>query len=323
MPKTKTSSKTKAELGAVTDDVARAFETGGICIRLRRGAPGFRAGVDSDEFEAGGADKDQLSLTKKLIDSDAFRAIKRCHNDVAHYLRHKAMPVPSLDQSYYFVPTRRVKDAIEYCREQIKLHDEKLVPAFIDGDYENAKREAKKRLKHLYNEEDYPSKARLREAFYISIEPQARSAPTALRSIDADLYLEAQREIEGSFRRAAEEARLYLRQELLKFLKDTVDRLTAKADDGRPKAFHSSSVEKIEEFVKFFDDRNVLKDGEMQGLVERLRKVMKGVDVEAIRDDAKFRAQVAQQMGQFTSELDKLVTAAPRKIKVRGKGEAA
>lgn len=306
----------QAKPGVVTEDLAKAFQEGGICLRLRLGSPGFRAKVDVDRIKAEGTDKALLSVSKRLLECDSYREIKRCHNETKHYLRQKAMPVPSLDDAYYFVPTRYVKDSIHYVKDQKQKHDDKLVPAFL-GDYEGAKKEAKKKLGPLYDEADYPSVQALRAMFYMEMELQERSAPTKLRSIDADLFIEAQNELRQSFRQAALEARAYMRIQLYEHVKAMADRLAAKDDEGRPKAFHRSAIAHIEEFLKFFDDRNVFNDADMKGIVERLRKRMRGVDVDAIKEE-KYRQNLATEFKRFNDELDKLVTAAPRKIRVRG-----
>ena len=101
------------------------------------------------------------------------------------------------------------------------------------------------------------------------------------------------------------------------------ERLSATGSDGRAKSFRAPTIEHVEEFLQFFDQRNVLGDQAMKGLVDRLRKAMKGISADAIRDDERFCAEVTRQMGQFTAELDKLVTTAPRKTRVRGNGEAS
>jgi hypothetical protein len=81
----------------------------------------------------------------------------------------------------------------------------------------------------------------------------------------------------------------------------------APGEDGRPKAFRDSLVSNLAEFLDGFSLRNLTNDRQCEALVERLRKLLTGVDADDLRTSDTLRARVAAGIDKVKAKLDPLV----------------
>ena len=91
-------------------------------------------------------------------------------------------------------------------------------------------------------------------------------------------------------------------------------------EDGSKRKFFPSSVEKITEFLSGFEKRNICNDTELDVEVQKLRKLVEGIDVDKLSAGAKgddaLREKVRKQMESVQVNLQSLlVDASARKIK--------
>lgn len=318
--KPSTAKGTKATSGEqmpLTPELEQAFEKG-ICLRLIMGSPGFRAKVDSDEVTAGDTDTDMLHINKDTLDCPEFDAIKQLHGEIKKYLGIRSMPIKTkLLRGTYFIPIALVADAMAKMKVFQAQHTEELVPAFIKV-YDKAKAAAKLRLRHLYDERDYPSDAAVQRAFYIQLFPIDVSASGKLRSVDEQLFMEFNEQMRQTYRSAALEMRMGLREVIAKMVGHLTTKL-AEPEDGKRKVLRKSAIGHIEEFLQFFEARNVTNDTDLQAVMDRLRTVMDGVDQDALKTDDKYRGLMQTQLGALTTELDNLITTTGRAVKLPGR----
>lgn len=312
------------EAAPITAEMQKAFDRG-ICLRLIIGGPSFRRRVDSKEITAGDTDTDMLHVSKETLECDEYEAIQRLHGEIKKYLNIRALPIKAkLMKGTYFIPLDLAADVFTKVDAFILQHDTELVPRFCTV-YEQAKAAAKAKLKHLYDERDYPSGAALAKAFYIQQFPLSIAPDGKMAGINKQLFDEARKRLEQTYANAAQEMRLTLRTTLREMIAHLAERLAGGSTDGKAKVFRESAVTHINDFLAFFDPRNVTDDTELATLVGKCRKVMEGVSVEDLRKDDAYRANVAKQVDGIKVALETLVIAAPtRKVKLpTKKGVAA
>jgi hypothetical protein len=83
--------------------------------------------------------------------------------------------------------------------------------------------------------------------------------------------------------------------------------------DGTPKVFRDSAVGNLAEFFQRFRDLNVHSSPELDELVVRAQRAMRGVTAQALRDRPALQQHVSQQMVAVQASLDQMVSQRPRR----------
>jgi len=293
----------------------------GLCFQFTFGMPGFRARVDKDQIDAGDADKDMLSVGKKLLECDEYDAIRSLYGDIKKYLGRKAIPT-TLRKSYYLIPIEIAEEAMQKMLE----YETELgvrVDTFI-AVYSATKENAKKRLGKLYHEDDYPAASALKGSFYMEFSPSEERVPGRLEAINKKLFVKYSEDLKKKMIEAAGDIRILLRTQLHEMTLHLKERLSGTNNKGEKKVFRQTAIQHIMEFIENFEPKNVTDDKDLTKVVGTLRKLMEGVDAETLRDDEKFRARVASDFTAVVADLDVLVTAqAARAVKLPTKKEQA
>jgi hypothetical protein len=74
-------------------------------------------------------------------------------------------------------------------------------------------------------------------------------------------------------------ATVALREEFAEIVRHMVERLSGE-QDGKPKKFKNSIMEKMGEFLESFGDRNLFDDDKLAELVDQTRDVVSGLSTE-------------------------------------------
>lgn len=305
----------KVESVLLTPELENAFEQG-IALRLIMGSPGFKAKVDSDEITAGEADPDALHVHKETIECDEYANIKQLHGEIKKYLWLRSMSIKTkLYRGTYFIKERAILDVTQKLREFKQEHDTKLVPAFLAG-YEEAKANAKKKLKNLYDDRDYPTVEALRKAFYIQVFPLENFKVSGkIKSLDEKMFDELAGEMRQQVRDVVTGMRFELRQTLLKMTQHLQEKLSG----SEKKVLRQTAVTHILDYVKYFEDKDATNDKDLKVVVEQLKKTMEGVETEQLKKDDKYRTAMATALGGITKQLDTLVVEPGRAVKLPSK----
>jgi hypothetical protein len=296
----------------------------GLCFQFTFGMPGFRGKVDKDQIDVkreadqDETDKKMLSVGKKLLECDEYDAIRTLYGTIKKYLGIKAIPT-TLRKSYYLIPM----DAVEEVMAKMLQYQTVDLPALVDklvAVYPETKANAKKRLGALYHEDDYMPVTALKGAFYMEFNASEERVPGRLEKINPKMYLFHSEQLKNKMLEAAADIRMLLRKQLHEATSHLKERLEGSTAKGEKKVFRQSAITHIMEFIENFNPKDVTDDRDLALVVKQLEQLMKGVDVETLRDDEKFRTKVAQDFGAIVSNLDVLVTAAPiRAVKLPSK----
>jgi len=261
--------------------------------------------LDTEVIGDGETDKDYLSLSKSLIDKAALRPIKRLINETREALLTKAAVPSFAADGMYLLSVAGVERA-----EMILTDAQRQLGYLVDAilvDYPALIDQARLRLGPLFHLEDYPTVANLRARFGMSWRYLSLGAPAQLQVVGGAFLAAERAKVAAASHDAAIEIRNLYRASLLDLTAHMVDRLEPTEANGKKRRFHESALDNLTAFLDADPIRNVTGDADIRALTERMRAILAGVDVDAIRTNEALRAAVQANLADVKVELDALV----------------
>ena len=86
--------------------------------------------------------------------------------------------------------------------------------------------------------------------------------------------------------------------------------------------FRDSVISNLTEFFSWFSELNVRSSPELDALVEEAQRLVRGVSPQDLRDNDSLRQQIAAQMTRVRTQVEGLITDAPRRRLVRSRPSA-
>lgn len=287
----------------------------GIFVHITQRLLGVRRKVNTSQIEVKGddqVDKRLLNVTKAILECEEYDAIVKGQAELRNFLRARAIWMPWHKAGYYFVALANASEVLEGIEERTKKETAN-VELFVKA-LTKAKAAAKTRLGKLYNEADYPSEWRIRRGIGTELEIRDEVVPERLKNLDADIFKEELKKKKAEAQELVREFKYDLRRQLQELVAHLADRLAPDAQ-GERKVFRTSALENINEWLAFFDDKNtVTQDGSLGAEVDKLRKLLSGVDVDQLKDDEKFRKQLTKDVDGVKKSLDGLIKEAPKRL---------
>ncbi|MBN8602951.1 MAG: hypothetical protein J0M26_18080 [Planctomycetes bacterium] len=273
---------------------------------------GCRKALSTDQIQQAAipfdAEGKMLSAGKKILDTShaAFRGVTKVRGKAIGYWKSLTLPYPE--------PGIRLlrQASVDSFREEMERFKQELSDAVenLQRHYSELREAARNRLGSLYDPSDYP--ASIQGLFGIEYEFPSVEPPDYLRRLSPEIYEEECRRVRSRFDEAVTLAEQAFLAELAKLVDHLVERLSGDAD-GNPKVFRDSAVGNLAEFFQRFRDLNVHSSPELDDLVVRAQRAMRGVTAQALRDRPALQQHVAQQMVSVQASLDQLVTQRPRR----------
>lgn len=259
-----------------------------------------------------GAEGEYLSAGKKLLDTrhPAFRAVTQVRNQIQAYWRNMTLPYPEPGIRLIRQPdVTGFNDRLNALRSE--LQD---AVAILDDHYSELQSAARQRLGRLFSLSDYPTT--LRGLFEVYWEfPSLEPAESLLR-LCPELYGQECDRVRARFQEAVQLAEQAFTEELSKLVAHLAERLSG-SDDGRPKIFRDSAVENLSEFFQRFRQLSIGSDEELEELVHRAQRVLRGVEPQQLRDRTDLRQRIAGQLAGVQSQLEGLLVDRPRRAILR------
>jgi hypothetical protein len=190
-------------------------------------------------------------------------------------------------------------DQVDEGLEEFRQRREELIGKFLER-YPAMVNEAVDRLRALYNPADYPHLAQVAARFTFEYRYLAFMTPETL---SARLLAREREKAVAEVSTEVEEIKVALRSSFAELVYHAADRLRV-GPDGKKMVFRDSLVQKLEEFLTYFNQRNIVDDHELAGLVERARAVMRGLAPQELRDDDSLRQQVQHTMQVIKDTMD-------------------
>lgn len=255
-----------------------------------------------------GAEREYLSAGKKLLDTShpAFKNVTAVRTRIINYWKGLSLPYPESG-------IRLIRqDDIETLAVHLTTLKSELAEAVedLENHYTDLKRSARVRLGSLFNSADYP--ATLQGLFDVAWDFPSVEPPEYLRQLSPQLYQQEAQRVAARFDEAVQLAEQAFTEELAKLVGHLTERLSG-SDDGKPKVFRDSAIENLQEFFTRFRHLNIRSSAELDQLVDRTQRLVRGVEPQALRDDATLRHQITGQLAGVQAFLDGLLVDRPRR----------
>ncbi len=293
-------------------NVSQRLRTTMAAIRLAFTWLGVRKTLNNEQksqaADTFGAEREYLSAGKKLLDTShpAFKNVTAVRSRIINYWKGISLPYPE--------PGIRLirQDDIETLTVHLTTLKSELAEAVdeLENHYHDLKRSARVRLGSLFNSADYP--ATLQGLFDVAWDFPSVEPPEYLRQLSPQLYQQEAQRVAARFDEAVQLAEQAFTEELAKLVSHLTERLSGN-DDGKPKVFRDSAVENLQEFFARFRHLNIRSNAELDQLVDRTQRLVRGVEPQALRDDTTLRQQITGQLSGVQAVLDGLLVDRPRR----------
>jgi hypothetical protein len=281
-----------------------------VVLSLELGRVSNRRRIKSDtEAITTDIDRSMLHLGVDLFDAPELRA---CQNFLVKLKASiKLLTVPSFFRGGMYLVKLEAFEQVDKLIEEAKEEFKPLVEAFANA-VDQRRDEAKERLKGAFNAALYPNREQVLAAYSISHQWLTLATPTSLKKINMALFERERVKAEEALKVATEGITALLATEAKHLSEHLIDRLTPDAD-GEAKQIRKGSVNGITEFLSTFHLRNIGTSEELDAQVEKIKRLMTGVDVVDLRGNETLRNDVAKGFKEVASALDALIVDKPKR----------
>lgn len=314
-PTTDPATPIDTSLPIVTPTTAEAHKAASVaartmCLVMQRGRFGNSKKADMADVTVD-SDKSLLRMNKTLLDSPEFVAIQACDSQMDTWLKQKAFASKLMRGGVRLVPVGLLMD-VHQALEAYKVQRETLVDVAAST-YAQRCIETAERLKVVYNPSDYPSTDGFRHAFSLEWSFVTWETPSRLKAISPELFAKEQEKIRVKLSAEADNIKMAMRAGLSDLIASMVDALAPK-EDGKKRAFHTSTMKNLNDFLATFEMKNVNDDTELGALAAQARAVLRGLDVSTLRKDDMVRTAVAEQFGILQTAIAELTEEKPTRL---------
>lgn len=255
---------------------------------------------------------------KLLINPELLGPIKTTIQKGRQLLQKFALPFPL--SGLYLVPKDSIVD-IDAHLDMIQAEYWSKVDAFIDF-YVEAREEARNVLGELFSETDYPMN--IRDKFSFDWRFVTLATPEQSSILSPEIYEREKQKFQELMEEARELSVAALREEFGGIVHHLVERLSGNAD-GKPKSFKSSMLNKFNEFLDSFGDRNIFDDARLSELVNQAKEILGNARFGSFGYSLSYnevlRKKVSGDMDRLKVAVDAAIEELPRR-KIRLDGDS-
>jgi hypothetical protein len=263
------------------------------------------------------ADARFLTAGKKLVDTrhEALRRLTSVRTRITSYWRGISLP-------YVEPGVRLIRQAdipafvhtLEGLRDELHEAEQQLNTVYAE-----VKADARCRLGRLFDPADYP--AEVRGLFSVEWDFPSVEPPSYLMRVAPEVFEEERRRVVSRFEEAVRLAEQAFATEFGRLLSHLSERL-ANGEAGERRVFRDSAVTNLADFFARFRQLNVRSNPELDALVEEAQRLVRGVTPQQLRDNDSLRQQIAAEMTRVQTQVEGLITDAPRRRLVRNRPSA-
>ncbi len=257
--------------------------------------------------EAFDAEGPYLSAAKKLLDNKhpAFRAVTAVRGKIDAYWRGLSLPFP--EPGVRLIKQEALEEfAATMADYKVELDD---AVAELDRHYAELKQAAARRLGSLYNSGDYPET--LVGLFGVEFDFPSVEPPDYLVQLAPGLYEQERARVAARFEEAVQLAEQAFLDEFARLVAHLCERVADEGGEG--KVFRDSAVNNLSAFFDRFRELNVRSNAQLDELVERAQRAVRGVGAQDLRDSGALRQRVAGELSRVQAALDDLLVDRPRR----------
>jgi hypothetical protein len=127
------------------------------------------------------------------------------------------------------------------------------------------------------------------------------------------LYEAERARVSARFDEAVQLAESAFLEEFARLVSHLCERIGGTGEDGQPRVFRDTAVENLSDFFGRFRELNVRSDEQLDELVGRAQRAVRGVGAQDLRDSGELRHRVASQLALVQSSLDGMLVERPRR----------
>lgn len=282
-----------------------------VILNLELGKITNRRRIKSDhEAITTEIDRSMLHVGIDLFDAPELRA---CQNFQAQLkAKIKGYTVPSFFRGGMYLVKLEAVETVNRLIEEAKVEFVPLVEAFANV-VEVRRDEAKLRLKGAFNPALYPTKEQIIGVYSIEHRWLTLATPSSLKKISIAFFEHERKKAEESLKTATEGITAMLAAEAKDLTEHLIERLTPD-EEGKPKQIRKSVVGNISEFLATFNLRNIGTSEELNAQIDKIQKLITGVDTVDLRMNETLRTSVAEGFKDVAQALDKLIVEKPKRF---------
>ncbi|WP_459556778.1 hypothetical protein [Lacunimicrobium album] len=278
-------------------------------LGVRKSLSAEQTATAADQFEA---EAKFVSARKKLLDTNhpKFKAVTGIKGKIQQYWKSLTLPYPEPG-------VRLIKHIdLEPFQKQMERFQQELRESVqeLDDHFEELKRAARIRLGQLFDSLDYP--AHLWAEFQVSWDFPSVEPPDYLRRLNPELYQRECRRVADRFDQAVELAETAFIEEFHKLLTHLTDRLSGN-QDGKPKVFRDSAVDKLREFFERFKKLNLRSNEELDNVIHEAESILDNIPARSLRQHDVLRQEIAGELSSVQHAIDNILIDRPRRQLLR------
>jgi hypothetical protein len=249
-----------------------------------------------------------VHISKDLYKCKELSAIFSLDAKLDEWLKLRCLP-SFMKRGFQLVPS----DLIPEVDEKLVLHEAErkvLVEKFILV-FETAVKDAKERLKELFNPSDYPTVDEVRAAFTFKFEYIEYTPSNTLKAVSKAMYDREKQKAENSWKEASFLLVGVLRKRTQEMVEHMVKLVTPKEEGKRKLTFRKDSLNKINSFLEKIDSLNLVNDIELKKFTDQAKNLLEGVTPASLKSDEGLRTSIQSAFTEMNKSLEKLVVDAP------------
>jgi hypothetical protein len=150
--------------------------------------------------------------------------------------------------------------------------------------------------------------SRLRVEFSVRWKYVRFDTPDNLCDVDPGLYRREAEKAVAEWQEIRESVGAILRREMSDLVSGMMQKL---ADDGKRKVIRKTFLPKITDWLKTFNDRNIVDDARLRTLADEMRQLLEGVDKETLASDTQMRASMRAGFQSIQTTLTTMLVDRP------------
>lgn len=245
-----------------------------------------------------------LSGAQKLVDHNEVKKVTTPINRVINFIRLNSFPW--LTEGIYFVTEKQVSIIEEKCKETRKEVKERR--AEFKKKYPLLKKEHAKKYPELYNEMHYPNPNEVERRFDFIWGWQKINLPFSndsknINIVSEDMANNENIKFKEMMKGVAEDTIIMIRNSFMELISKMQN--TLKEPN---KKFKNSTIENPIKFLEQLKEINIYNDKPFEDVANDMMKTLKGIDIENLRDDKKYRKKVSKEVKEIVTEFEQLPT---------------
>jgi hypothetical protein len=255
----------------------------------------------------------ELRSQKRLIDSPELDEIRSQDGRLKRFIETQSA---SAGEASRFVLRTEAEKLWKVMEAYRTIRRPQLVAAFMAKYHELEQVDFKPLVDALgdqFERSDYLPSDKVEQGFqfYYTIRNVGELSLTGLPSFIIEQEIVKEREQRSA---AVEEFKGVLRFTFKKLV-DTLFDTVKPQNDGKKRRFYDSSVENLLEFVSNFEKQDMADDAEMQQHIHNVKRILRGVSPETLKESDNQKAYVAAQLAAVKASIGALVQETGRKFR--------